>query len=393
MKKIAALLMTTAMVMSFGFTAIAAEYNYIKDVSIDVVHQIEIDEYDSEVTVLVGDSRYEVESVKVTNEPDDVWEDGDKPKVTIELWVKDEEDDRFASGIGKSDIYLDDDDGKVTGVTRKESGKKLVIKIELPKLERDAAFYETALCIDDAVLDSANGVGYWEENEYAKRYEVRLYRNGAYIEGPFRTYNTKYDFSEYFTRKGEYSFRVRGLRTNDIVGEWYESEEIEVDSDEAREIRLYGGISGSNTGSSATGSSSNGPSNSTSNSSTSNGPSGSTGSNGPGKNAKQTEGTWLQNAIGWWWCNPDRTYPANVWKEINGAWYFFDQSGYCLMNSWIKSQDGTTWYYCGNTGAMATNAWVYSGGKYYYCGPDGAMWTSRRTPDGYYVDSNGEWIQ
>ena len=63
------------------------------------------------------------------------------------------------------------------------------------------------------------------------------------------------------------------------------------------------------------------------------------------------------------------------------------------MNSWIKSQDGTTWYYCGNTGAMATNAWVYSGGKYYYCGPDGAMWTSRRTPDGYYVDSNGEWIQ
>ena len=382
MKKIAALFMTTAMMMSFGFSALAAEYNYIDEISLDIVHEIEIGEYNSDVTVFLADSRYEVDSIKVTNEPDDVWEDGAKPKVTIDLWVTDEEDDRFRSGIGKSDIHLDEDDGKVTSVTRKESGRRLVIKVELPKLEREASFYEDALAIDEPVFDEASGVGYWEENAYAKRYEVRLYRNGAYIEGTFKTTDAEYDFSDYFTRKGVYTFRVRGIRTNDITGDWYESDELEVDSDEAREIRLYGGLDSSASGSS-----------SASNTGTSNQSSNTNGSNGPGKNETNAEGSWLQNKIGWWWCNPDRTYPANVWKEINGAWYFFNQNGYCMMNTWIKGQDGKTWYYCGDTGAMATNTWVYSGGKYYYCGPDGAMWTSRRTPDGYYVDSNGEWIR
>lgn len=379
-RKIAAAFLAMAMAVSTSVTAMAAEYTYIDSVAIEITHDIQIDGYDCDVDVSESSSYYEVDSVSVTNEPDDVWEDGDKPKVTIVLWVSDEEDYRFASGLKKSDVDLSEDEGKVTSISRGDNGRKLTVKVELPKLEYEEGFYEDALVIEDLDMDDSSGVAYWEENEYAKRYEVRLFRNGTYIAGPFKTTETYYDFSRYFTRRGSYSFRVRGMRTSTIVGDWFESDEIEVDSDEAEDIRKYGGVEDSY--------SDNGPSTS------SGSPSSDTkNTSGPGSSATPATGSWLQNEYGWWWCNPDRTYPANIWKEINGAWYYFNQAGYCVMNTWIKSQDGSTWYFCGNTGAMVTNVWVMSGDKWYYCGPDGAMWTSRRTPDGYYVDSNGAWIQ
>lgn len=380
-RKMTAAILAMAMAVSTSVTAMAAEYKTIDTVSLGITHDIEIDGYDCDVQVDETSDKYEVDSVRVTNEPDDVWEDGDKPKVTIVLWVSDEDEYRFAYGIKKADIDLSEDDGKVTNVSRGDGGRKLTIKVELPKLEYEDGFYETALAIEDVELDDSNGVGYWYENEYAKRYEVRLFRNGSYIAGPFKTTDTRYDFSEYFTRRGEYSFRVRGVRSTSIAGDWFESDEVEVDSEEAKYIRLYGGFDDYDYDSG------NGPS-STSSNQTSN----TQNTSGPSSSAAQTVGSWFRNEIGWWWCNPDRTYPANTWKEINGAWYYFDQNGYCLMNSWIRSQDGTTWYFCGDTGAMVTNVWVMSGDKWYYCGPDGAMWTSRRTPDGYYVDANGAWI-
>jgi len=37
--------------------------------------------------------------------------------------------------------------------------------------------------------------------------------------------------------------------------------------------------------------------------------------------------------------------------------------------------------------------WVQTNGIWYYCGPDGDMWVNRRTPDGYWVDGNGVWIE
>ena len=388
MKKFVAAMLAMAMAASVSFTAMAdTTYTVIDDVTIDISHNIEIDGTDSEVDVSAISSLYDVYSVKVTNEPSDAWDDGDKPKVSIVLYVNDEDNYRFDGSWAKTDVILDAADGTVTSVTDSSNGRKLTIKVELPRLAREEGFYDYALEVEDAELDNESGIGTWQENEYADRYEVRIFRNDAYLAGSFKTSDLAYDFSRYFTKKGTYHFKVRGVRNNpgsgdDFKGNWRESDEITVDADEAEDIRLYGGFGDSYTGSSTTNSSSGSSSTSTSNT-----------SNGPAANVQQTAGGWIQNATGWWWCNPDRTYPANIWKEINGAWYYFDQNGYCLMNTWIKSQDGTTWYYCGDTGAMATNVWVLTNNKYYYCGPDGAMWTSRRTPDGYYVDSNGEWIQ
>lgn len=75
---------------------------------------------------------------------------------------------------------------------------------------------------------------------------------------------------------------------------------------------------------------------------------------------------WKKNDKGWWYEEADGSYPTNQWRFINNKWYYFDNIGYMLENRWV-----------GN----------------YYVGADGAMLVSTSTPDGYYVDANGKWVE
>lgn len=77
-------------------------------------------------------------------------------------------------------------------------------------------------------------------------------------------------------------------------------------------------------------------------------------------------GQWQQNSTGWWYQEDNNNYPVNQWKELNGKWYYFNQDGYMVSNTWI-----------GN----------------YYLGSEGAMLTNTTTPDGYNVGPDGAWIQ
>ena len=83
-----------------------------------------------------------------------------------------------------------------------------------------------------------------------------------------------------------------------------------------------------------------------------------------------TPGVWKSDRTGWWFQNPDGSYPANAWKLINGLWYFFNGAGY-----------------------MESSKWVESSGKWYYVGANGDMLTNTTTPDGYRVGADGAWIK
>ena len=75
---------------------------------------------------------------------------------------------------------------------------------------------------------------------------------------------------------------------------------------------------------------------------------------------------WKRNDKGWWYEEANGSYPTATWKLINNKWYYFDNIGYMLENHWV-----------GN----------------YYVGADGAMLVSTSTPDGYYVDATGKWVE
>lgn len=99
--------------------------------------------------------------------------------------------------------------------------------------------------------------------------------------------------------------------------------------------------------------------------------------------------TWQKDKTGWWWQEDNGTWPANEWKEINGAKYSFDQKGY-MRTGWYK--EGDTWYYLGkaNDGAMKTG-WQKVDGKWYYFGEDGKMVTGwiKLGNKKYYLETSG----
>ena len=78
------------------------------------------------------------------------------------------------------------------------------------------------------------------------------------------------------------------------------------------------------------------------------------------------EAQWKRNDKGWWYEEADGSYPTNAWKLIKDKWYYFDGIGYMVEKRWI-----------GN----------------YYLGADGAMLVNTSTPDGYYVDATGKWVE
>ena len=60
-------------------------------------------------------------------------------------------------------------------------------------------------------------------------------------------------------------------------------------------------------------------------------------------------------------------YAKNGWKWIDREWYYFNPEGY-MLTGWVH--DGDDWYYLTSDGSLLTNAY---------------------TPDGYWVDAEGEW--
>ena len=82
---------------------------------------------------------------------------------------------------------------------------------------------------------------------------------------------------------------------------------------------------------------------------------------------KWVAGAWQHDSTGFWYRYASGAWPRKQWEKINGKWYYFDDKGYMVANTWI-----------GNT---------------YYVGQNGAMLVNTITPDGYVVDTKGKWVR
>ena len=135
-----------------------------------------------------------------------------------------------------------------------------------------------------------------------------------------------------------------------------------------------------------------------------------------------THGTWYSfdrsgsMVTGWekvngtWYYMLDSGVMATGWVKVDGSWYFLKSSG-AMATGWLW--DNGHWYYLSGSGAMKTG-WVLSGSKWYYLNASGAMVTGwvewkgdwyymntpngdmavdTKTPDGYYVNSDGIWVK
>ncbi len=121
------------------------------------------------------------------------------------------------------------------------------------------------------------------------------------------------------------------------------------------------------------------------------------------------------------------SFAKDEWEPVNGTWYHFDEKGY-MQTGWLNL--GGTWYYLNADGSMAKDTWIGTyyvdgsgswviegwqnngygwwyqrangtypnseweiiNGIWYYFDENGYMLADTTTPDGYYVDVNGAWV-
>ena len=104
---------------------------------------------------------------------------------------------------------------------------------------------------------------------------------------------------------------------------------------------------------------------------------------------------WSKKDGHWLYQLEDGSHIVNEWKQINGTWYRFDNSG-VMQTGWVK--ENGTWYYLNDLGAMQTG-WVKDKGTWYYLNSSGAMQTGWVKDNGtwYYLNSSGAmqngWVQ
>ena len=148
----------------------------ISSISLKIDSSIEAGDSNNDVDVTTSSRYCSVDDVEVTNEPSDEWKSGARPKIKVTL--SSDGDAYFGTGITKSDISVSGNDASVTSVSR--SGKyELTVSLTLEKLDRDSSDYD--LDVTGLSWDDYDGTASWEEPEDAKKYEVRLYRDGSTV--------------------------------------------------------------------------------------------------------------------------------------------------------------------------------------------------------------------
>ena len=115
---------------------------------------------------------------------------------------------------------------------------------------------------------------------------------------------------------------------------------------------------------------------------------------------------WAQINNTWYHLNGSGAMDTG-WSKVSGKWYYLDSSG-AMQTGWVKDgswyyldgsgvmqtgwvKDNDNWYYLQDSGAMKTG-WMKVSDKWYYAYSSGALAINTTTPDGYYVDYNGEWV-
>ena len=106
----------------------------------------------------------------------------------------------------------------------------------------------------------------------------------------------------------------------------------------------------------------------------------------------QAEGKWIQSEGQWLYQVEGQNQKG--WKEISGSWYYFDPLTGKMQDGWILA-DGK-WYFLktdtANWGKMA-QGWTWVDGYCYFLKDNGTMATEEKTPDGYSISANGQWVQ
>lgn len=102
-------------------------------------------------------------------------------------------------------------------------------------------------------------------------------------------------------------------------------------------------------------------------------------------------GSWNYKGGQWTYKNDNRSN-AKGWLKSNGKWYYIDPITGVMKSGWLF--DNGKWYFLDtpSSGAMLTG-WQWIDGYCYYFSASGDMLAGTITPDGYYVNTDGRYVE
>ncbi|MBQ7535099.1 MAG: cell wall-binding protein [Stomatobaculum sp.] len=337
-KEFAALFVSAAMILGMAGIANAATYD-------DPITSVDVNlEYELTSSMTAGDIEVNsdtdgVDAITVSSISNVAY--GKRPTVTLKIkadtgsgYYFDSDD---AAELKKESAFNFSGDEAEYKSSKRTSNSALTLVVRLPKI---GSTNEGGLDIEEISWVDDTGVVEWSEAEDASRYSVKLLR-GSSTKTTVSTTDTSYDFSSLIRQygTGSYTVKVKAYNGSYSSDEWTESDELDVDSDNIKDIT--GGATGKSS------------------------------SYNIYSSIGSSSGAWLRDSIGWWYCNADRSYTTNDWQLIDGRWYHFNASGY-MDTGWFQSPVSGYWYYLDPVqGHMVTNQYIGS----YYVNADG-VWVA-----------------
>lgn len=332
MKHLGTAALAVALAILTAFPALAANTKKITAVSLKIEADIQpgMDFGEEDIDIDATGDKFSVGDYVVKNEGSE-WETDTVPLLEVTLDAS--EDYRFSTAIKRDKIRVKGAGAVCQRALRQDSGRQLVLTIELDSLQKSLRPIENVRLTSDGVVS-------WDTVSTAGSYEFRVYRDGKSVGSAITTTYNSYNCSEKLTKSANYSVKVRAVNKVDstIVGDWSESNTMYVDSAMAEYFKAN-----------------------------------------PVENPEGVfpSSSWKQAEDGrWWYDNGDGTFPKSGWQEINGKWYFFDDDGY-MVTGWIEWEGKR--YFCNEKGEMLKNCITEDN---YRLGEDGAVINQDPTPEG-----------
>jgi glucan-binding YG repeat protein len=312
-KKNCILLLTMACLLSLPFTAYAAEK--IKSINLKIEAEFADDEATPDLDITTKTSRYTVDGYEVLNDLEDEEEDsggGPGAKTSTSKSKSKSSEEVFSCEITltaeknyvfntmkKSDIKLSGLESSITKATRKDSGKTLVLTVEIPGIKKSIRNVEHAAW-------QSPGKAVWTEAKNATNYVLRLYKDGK-LKGTYETGGTVFDFSPAILKEGSYSYTVRAMDGDNGSKERAESELIYIPEDQVNINRERYALQYDD----------------------------SVEMSGPSDQTSPINTGWQQEGDKYWYRLNNGMYPQMNWLQLGSDWYFFDENGYLVTDSTI----------------------------------------------------------
>ncbi|MBQ2205182.1 MAG: N-acetylmuramoyl-L-alanine amidase family protein [Lachnospiraceae bacterium] len=436
-KKIIAILFTTVAIVSLSLIVNASViYKDISSISIrtnfefdyetlgesGILDDISFDSYSStdtpsdNVNVYVKTDKYTIESCEWYSRDGEDFEIGGTPKIVVYLTTQEYKVDynsekeyfyRFLSSYSSSTCYISN--ATFVSATRLSSSDLKVVFALKP-------IKGTFNPPENAYWENDRGTARWDSPNSSDSgfYEIVLYRGQSVAARIDKYRGNSYNFSGYFNKEGDYSFKVRTVAgTDSQSGYGKSSEYVEAGSvyvsDEIISLIARGGGGGTS-------------------------------------NSGSTNVGWVQMNNVWYFYRPDGEMVRNGWIQWQNNWYYLDDRGEMkvgvatinnrtyylgsdgtMITGWVNLND--TYYYFDTTsgdnyGAMLGNSWIKYDNKYFYFDDKGVMVTgwkqiadqngnvafyyfypkgttnglygfmaTNTTINGFQIGSDGRWIQ